>query len=110
MSLKKRIEALEEEENGRDEFSDWHVTIEIGKETRTFARNSETGQESEDPAFIQRVDSWHRDRAKRLGIAEEFVVVAGEYTWKNGVLVSAPNPETISGIETAELIARGKAV
>lgn len=110
MSLKKRIEALEEKEHRREEFADWQITLEIGKEKRTFAQHKLTGQEEHDPAFIQRVDTWHRERAKRLGIVEEVVVVAGEYTWKNGVLISAPIPETISGIDTAELIARDKAI
>ena len=110
MSLKKRIEALEEKEHRREEFADWQITLEIGKEKRTFAQHKLTGQEEHDPAFIQRVDTWHRERAKRLGIVEEFVVVAGEYTWKNGVLISAPIPETISGIDTAELIARDTAI
>jgi len=112
MSLKKRIEILEREEEGLGEFLNWDVTVEIGKETRTFVRNSETGQESEDPEFIQRVQTWHNERNKRLGLFTDIVIVigspnTGQQVYKNGVLIKETIPETISGIETAEVITNG---
>ncbi len=111
MTLKKRIEILEQEDEGHEEFAEWGVVVSIGKEKRTFARNEVTGQESEDPNFVHHVSSWHRDRAKRLGITEDIVVVigtpeTGQETYRNGVLVESI-PETTSGMVSCEMIVKG---
>lgn len=112
MSLKKRIEMLERDEEGREEFEQWEIVVDIGKVSRTLARNSATGQETQDPEFIHRVQNWRNEYNKRHGLNTEFVVIigtpeTGQQVYRNGELVSEIIPETISGIESLEVVTTG---
>lgn len=77
MNLRSRIERLEEILPD-ESLADWVDAVMIGGHIAgRYALNAVTGEESQDPELLNRLERRSKQRAK-LGMFEEFEVIIGE--------------------------------